>query len=81
MSQLVPSLARKLDGSWGRPGDPVPGMIGVNHFTPSGKEPEGANEGFLDGHVSWVRAALFVRYPKMDFDNVKIFFYGGDVNP
>lgn len=80
-SLLIADLVRKLDGSWMRPGDTDPLVRGVNHFNQSGRSPEGANEGFLDGHVSWVKAEKFTRFPKLRFGSTEVFFYGGDINP
>jgi hypothetical protein len=73
---LYVDLNRKLDGSWGRPGDADPLMRGVNHFNPTGKEPDGGNHGFLDGHVEWVNANRFVRFPKMIQGSTQIYFLG-----
>lgn len=70
-------MNRKLNGSWGRPGDPNPLVRGVNHFNRAGKEPAGSNEGFLDGHVEWVQARRFLRFPKMNFGGLTLYFYGG----
>ncbi len=78
---LFADLVRKLDGSWLRPGDSDPLVRGVNHYTAAGREPEGAFEGFIDGHASWVKAAKFIRFPKLKFGNTEVFFYGGDINP
>ena len=58
-------LNRKLSGSWGRPGDPNPLMRGVNHYNDLGDAPDGSNEGFLDGHVEWIKGRTFSRFPKM----------------
>ena len=58
-------LNRKLSGSWGRPGDPNPLMRGVNHYNALGDAPDGSNEGFLDGHVEWIKGRTFSRFPKM----------------
>ncbi len=58
-------LNRKLQGSWGRPGDPNPLMRGVNHYNDRGDEPDGSNEGFYDGHVEWIKGATFRKKSKM----------------
>jgi len=78
---LIADLVRKLEGSWLRPNDPDPMVRGVNHYVRSGQTPEGANEGFLDGSVNWVRAYKFIRYPKMTFGQTEVYFYGGDQHP
>ncbi|MDD8045980.1 MAG: prepilin-type N-terminal cleavage/methylation domain-containing protein [Verrucomicrobiota bacterium] len=70
---LWTDLNRQLDGSWGRPGDPDPMMRGVNHYNKHGSEPDGSNEGFLDGHVEWVTANQFGN-PKINLGNTRVFF-------
>lgn len=79
---LFADLIRKLNGSWGRPGDPDPLTRGVNHYGSGGTSPDGANQGFLDGHAEWVRAVNpWIRFPKLTFGGVQIFMHGGDENP
>jgi prepilin-type processing-associated H-X9-DG protein len=79
---LIVDLVRKLEGSWLRPGDSDPLVRGVNHFTPNGRMPEGANQGFLDGHVAWIKAKdPWIRYPKLTFGSTEVFFYGSDAYP
>ncbi len=74
---LWTDINRKLNGQdWKRPGDPDPLMRGVNHFNRQGDEPEGSNEGYLDGHVEWVTAQKFIRKPKVMIGSHH-FFYGG----
>jgi prepilin-type N-terminal cleavage/methylation domain-containing protein len=70
-------INRKYQGSWFRPNDPNPLVRGVNHFDGHGASPAGSNEGFLDGHVEWVKALKFVKRPKMNFSGVQLFFFGG----
>jgi hypothetical protein len=70
-------INRKLGNSWFRPGDPNPLVRGVNHFDDQGREPAGSNEGYLDGHVEWIRGAKFYRQHKMDFGGLTLFFHGG----
>lgn len=73
-------LVRKLNGSWGRPGDSDPNIRGANHY--EGDGPAGANQGFLDGHVAWVRAREpWIRFPKLIFGSAHVFMEGGDENP
>ncbi|HIG31813.1 MAG TPA: type II secretion system protein [Verrucomicrobiales bacterium] len=67
-------LNRKWQNSWGRPGDPNPLTRGVNHYNRGGDAPEGANEGFLDGHVEWVPGFKFTRFPKMILGGTHIHF-------
>ena len=77
---LWADLVRKQSGSWGRPGDPNPDMHGANHYEKD--SPAGANQGFLDGHVAWVRAENpWIRFPKLIMGSTQIFFQGGDENP
>jgi prepilin-type N-terminal cleavage/methylation domain-containing protein/prepilin-type processing-associated H-X9-DG protein len=77
---LFADLVRRLNGSWGRPGDPDPSVRGANHY--EGSAPSGANQGFLDGHAQWVVARdPWIRYPKLTFGSAQIFMEGGDENP
>ena len=74
---LWTDINRKLNGKdWKRAGDPDPLMRGVNHFDRSGEEPEGSNEGYLDGHVEWVNAQKFINRPKVIIGSHH-YFYGG----
>jgi prepilin-type N-terminal cleavage/methylation domain-containing protein len=77
-SVIWSDINRKLDGSWYRPGDPNALTRGVNHFDRSGQNPEGSNEGYLDGHVSWIPGRKFVQKPKMTFagGSLTLYFYG-----
>ena len=70
---LFTDLNRKLQGSWGRPGDPSE-TRGVNHYNRSGDHPDGSNEGFMDGHVEWVPGITFIKLAKMRVGGVDIFF-------
>lgn len=72
---LWSDINRKMNGSWMRPGDPNPLVRGVNHFDWKGKKPAGSNEGYLDGHVAWVRGVKFANKPKMDITGIQLFFY------
>ena len=68
-------LNRQLSGrDWGRAGDANPLMRGVNHFNWSGKEPAGANQGFLDSHVEWVNAEKFKHEPRIAVGTGGFFF-------
>jgi len=75
---LWSDINRKYLGSWYRPGDPNPLTRGVNHFDRSGQNPEGSNEGYLDGHVSWVKGMKFIQRPKMSFSGggLTLYFHG-----
>jgi len=77
---LYADLVRKLNGSWGRPGDSDPTVRGANHYEKG--EPSGANQGFLDGHGQWVKAKEpWIRFPKLTFGSAQVFMDGGDENP
>jgi prepilin-type N-terminal cleavage/methylation domain-containing protein/prepilin-type processing-associated H-X9-DG protein len=77
---LWADLVRKLNGTWGRPGDPNPDMHGANHYQKGA--PAGVNQGFLDGHVEWVKAVdPWIKFPKLTFGGTQVFFHGGDENP
>ena len=77
---LWADLVRKLNGSWGRDGDPDPTTRGCNHYDKD--SPAGGNMSFLDGHSEWRRAdAVWTRYPKLGFGSAQVFFHGGDANP
>ncbi len=77
---LFADLVRKLDGSWGRPGDSDPNVRGANHYEKG--VPSGANQGFLDGHGQWVKAKdPWIRFPKLTFGSAQVFMDGGDENP
>lgn len=71
-------INRKLENSWFRPGDPKGLTRGVNHFDRAGLNPEGSNEGYLDGHVSWVQGKKFTQRPKMliNGNSLTIYFHG-----
>ena len=70
-------INRKYQNSWGRPGDPNPLTRGVNHYDRAGSNPEGSNEGYIDGHVEWARGRQFTRVPRMNYSDLQIFFYAG----
>jgi prepilin-type N-terminal cleavage/methylation domain-containing protein len=75
---IFADLNRKLNDSWGRPGDANPLMRGVNHYNRAGDNPEGGNHGFLDGHVAWIPGREFIRFPKIVQGSRADFFYGGE---
>ena len=82
---MFADLMRKLNGpsgwTWGRPGDSDPNMHGANHYG-SGATPDGANQGFLDGHAEWMSSTgPWIRFPKLIFSGNQIYFHGGDENP
>jgi len=68
-------INRKWQGTWGRPGDPNPQTRGVNHFNRAGDNPEGSNEGYIDGHVEWAKGLRYTKTPKMNYSDLQIFFY------
>jgi prepilin-type N-terminal cleavage/methylation domain-containing protein len=70
-------INRKMENSWFRPGDPNPLMRGVNHFDRAGRNPEGSNEGYMDGHVSWVPGRKFIKSPRMKMNaDMALYFLG-----
>jgi prepilin-type N-terminal cleavage/methylation domain-containing protein len=71
-------INRKLDGSWYRPGDTNALTRGVNHFDKAAANPEGSNEGYIDGHVSWVIGRRYYKQPKLNLSDggLLIYFYG-----
>jgi prepilin-type N-terminal cleavage/methylation domain-containing protein len=66
---LWADMTRKLQNSWGRPGDPDPQTRGVNHFNRAGDEPEGSTEAYLDGHARWVPFVRFGARPKLRLES------------
>lgn len=74
---LWSDINRKHQGSWLRPGDPNPLVRGVNHYDLKGKNPSGSNEGYLDGHVEWVKGLKYTKRHKMDIGGLLLYFYAG----
>lgn len=75
---LWTDLCRQYGSKWIRPDT----KRGANHFEKG--EPIGENEGYLDGHVEWIKYALFsaaTYSPKIHINEsgtaVDIYFYGG----
>ncbi len=58
-------------GDWWR--DRSAGTCRVNHFEK--EKPMGSNEGHTDGHVEWVKFTKFSNAPRMDYSNLKVYFY------
>ncbi len=71
---LWTDINRKWAGSWLRANDAAGDVRGVNHFERG--EPVGSNEGYLDGHVEWVKAAKFTKLPRMQYNGLDLFFHG-----
>jgi prepilin-type N-terminal cleavage/methylation domain-containing protein len=72
---LWADINRKYNGSWLRSNDPSdPNIRGVNHFEKD--QPVGSNEGYLDGHVEWVKFSKFSAAPKMQWNGLDLYFYG-----
>ncbi|HOX03156.1 MAG TPA: type II secretion system protein [Candidatus Paceibacterota bacterium] len=71
-------INRKYNNSWLRPGDPNPLTRGVNHYDKAAQNPEGSNEGYLDGHVSWVPGRKFIQRAKMSLSSggMLVYFHG-----
>jgi prepilin-type N-terminal cleavage/methylation domain-containing protein len=76
-------INRYESSSWGRPGSPIPGQSGVNHYNSSGSAPLGSNEGYTDGHVEWANANKLlpnkspVDDARMTILGIKLYFYAG----
>ena len=49
----------------------------LNHFNRACNNPEGSNEGYLDGHAEWVKGLRFTQTPKMSYASLQLFFYAG----
>jgi prepilin-type N-terminal cleavage/methylation domain-containing protein len=47
----------------------------VNHFEK--ERPLGANEGYSDGHVEWVKWEKFSKSLRMQYSSLDVYFYGG----
>ena len=71
---LWTDINRKRNGSWGVPGSD---SHGVNHYNRQGDAPEGANEGYVDGHVEWVKASKFINARRMVRVADEYYFWGG----
>ncbi len=67
-------LNRQYLNDWGRGTDF--NIRGANHNKGGSTPPEGGNEGYTDGHVEWAGFKKFPQ-PKMQFNSLNIFFYGG----
>ena len=61
----------------GAAGDDDPLVRGVNHFDTRAKAPAGSSEGYLDGHVEWVKGPLYTKRHKMDLNGLLLYFYAG----
>ena len=68
---LWSDMTGRYAGDWWR--DRAAGTCRVNHFEK--ETPVGANEGYQDGHVEWVKYSKFSKAPRMDYANLKIYFY------
>ena len=68
-------LSRRYNGDWLRGTDF--NARGVNHM--QGKMPVGENEGYIDGHVEWAKFSKYSLGPKMDWNSLEIYFYGGGI--
>jgi len=72
---LWTDINRKYSGTWGRQGD-FPTIRGVSHFEKG--QPSGSNEGYIDGHVEWVRGIKYSKTPRMtSAGGTEIYFYAG----
>ena len=71
---LWSDLNRKYQNSWMRPGDPDPLTRGVNHFDSKGQQPQGSNQGYLDGHAAWANGNRFSSVAKFNLGSTQIYF-------
>jgi prepilin-type N-terminal cleavage/methylation domain-containing protein len=69
---LWTDMTRRYNGSWERGNDF--NVRGANHYEKG--VPVGANEGYLDGHVEWVRFSQFSKAPRMQYSGLDLFFFG-----
>ena len=67
-------INRQYLNDWGRGTDF--NIRGANHNKGGSSPPEGANEGYTDGHVEWAKFGKFST-PRMQFSGLNLFFYGG----
>jgi prepilin-type N-terminal cleavage/methylation domain-containing protein len=68
-------INRKLGGSWLKGDVSDPDLRGSNHYEKG--EPVGANEGYTDGHVEWVKFSKFSASPKLSYGvPTDYYFYG-----
>jgi len=72
---LWSDLTRRYNGDWLRGADF--NARGVNHM--QNKVPVGENEGYIDGHVEWAKFSNYSLGPKMDWNGLEIYFYGGGI--
>jgi prepilin-type N-terminal cleavage/methylation domain-containing protein len=68
-------LNRQYQNDWGRGMDF--NIRGANHNKGGSTPPVGGNEGYTDGHVEWANFGKFSARPRMQFNSLNIYFYGG----
>jgi type II secretory pathway pseudopilin PulG len=73
---LWDDMVSKWEGSYWR--DQIGGVRRANHFEK--ETPTGANEGYTDGHVEWVKFQKFSKLPRMQYGgggaSLQIYLYG-----
>ena len=69
---LWTDMNRRYNGDWERGNDF--NVRGVNHY--ERKSPVGANEGYLDGHVEWIKFGRFSSAPRMQYSGLDLYFFG-----
>jgi hypothetical protein len=72
---LWTDINRQYLNDWGRGTDF--NIRGANHVRPGSNSPLGSNEGYMDGHVEWVKFAKFSTQPRLQYSGLNLFFYGG----
>ncbi len=65
-------MVSKWEGSYWR--DQARGIRRVNHFEKD--LPTGANEGYTDGHVEWVKGVLYSQTARMQYNSMDLYFRG-----
>ena len=74
-SLLWTDINAKYLGTWVRENTLTDGEVRrANHFEK--QAPVGANEGYTDGHVEWVKFQKFARAPRMQYSSLDIYFHG-----
>jgi type II secretory pathway pseudopilin PulG len=68
---LWADMSAKYAGDWWR--DRAAGTCRVNHFEK--EAPVGANEGYSDGHVEWIKFSKFSKSPRMSYSSLDVYFY------
>lgn len=71
---LWTDMSAKYAGDWWR--DRAAGTCRVNHFEK--ETPIGANEGYSDGHVEWIKFSKYSKAPRMSYSGLDVYFYANE---